>query len=97
MANNFYRGAEGIEFVSHGAWSDPELIYDGKSFNYWDIEDALWSEFCEIVSEDTGKSVMDIDSNMSDYEDAFNEYVQDNAVDFLNDCIFGGYDYKIVK
>ena len=95
MAN--YRGADGIEYVSHGAWSDPELIYDGKSFNYWDIEDALWGEFCEIVSEDTGKSAIDIDSHVDDYEDAFNLFVQDNAVSYLEDCIFGGYDYKIVE
>ena len=89
MSSNFYRGAEGIEFVSHGAWADPELIYDGKSFNYWDIDNALWDMFCEEVAEDAGVSVND--------EDAFNEYVQNNAVDFLNDCIFGGYDYKIVE
>lgn len=95
MAN--YRGVDGIEFVSHGAWSDPELIYNGKSFNYWDIEDALWGEFCEIVSEDTGKSIMEIDSNMNDYEDDFDLFVQDNAVNYLEDCIFGGYDYKIVE
>ena len=87
MAN--YRGTEGIEFVSHGAWADPELIYDGKSFNYWDIDNALWDMFCEEIAEDAGVSVND--------EDAFNEYVQNNAVDFLNDCIFGGYDYKIVE
>lgn len=97
MSNNFYRGAKGIEFVFHGAWNDPELIYDGKSFNYWDIEDALWGEFCEIVSEDTGLSVMDIDSHVDDYEDAFNLFVQDNAVSYLEDCISGGYDYKIVE
>lgn len=97
MANNFYRGAEGIEFVWHGVWSDPELIYDGKSFNYWYIEDALWSMFCEIVSEDTGKSIMEIDSNMNDYEDDFNLFVQDNAVNYLEDCIFDGYGYKIVE
>ena len=89
MADNLYRGAEGIEFVSHGVWADPELIYDGKSFNYWDIDNALWDMFCEEIAEDAGISVND--------EDAFNEYVQNNAVDFLNDCIFGGYDYKIVK
>ena len=97
MSNNFYRGAEGIEYVSHGAWSDPELIYDGKSFNYYDIDDALWGEFCEIVSEDTGIPVAEIDSNMNVYEDAFNEFVQDNAVNYLEDCIFDGYDYKIVE
>lgn len=95
MAN--YRGADGIEFVFHGAWSDPELIYDGKSFKYWDIDNALWDMFCEIVSEDTGKSIMEIDSNMNDYEDDFNLFVQDNAVNYLEDCIFGGYDYKIVE
>ena len=89
MADNLYRGAEGIEFVSHGVWADPELIYDGKSFNYWDIDNALWDMFCEEIAEDAGVSVND--------EDAFNKYVQDNAVDFLNDCIFGGYDYKIVE
>ena len=89
MSSNFYRGAEGIEFVSHGAWADPELIYDGKSFNYWDIDNALWDMFCEEVAEDAGVSVND--------EDAFNKYVQDVAADFLNDCIFGGYDYKIVE
>ena len=89
MADNLYRGAEGIEFVSHGVWADPEIIYDGKSFNYWDIDNALWDMFCEEIAEDAGVSVND--------EDAFNKYVQDVAVDFLNDCIFGGYDYKIVE
>lgn len=97
MADNLYRGTDGIEYVFHGAWNDPELIYDGKSFNYWDIESALWDEFCEIVSEDTGKSITEIDSNTNDYEDDFNLFVQDNAVNYLEDCIFGGYDYKIVE
>ena len=89
MSSNFYRGTEGIEYVSHGAWNDPELIYDGKSFNYWDIDNALWDMFCEEIAKGAGVS--------ADDEDAFNEYVQNNAVDFLNDCIFGGYDYKIVE
>lgn len=89
MAN--YRNTDGIEFVGHGEWSDPELIYDGKSFNYWDIEDALWSEFCEIVEQDTGLTVYDIESDMEKYEPMFDEYVQDNAVNYLNDVIAGGY------
>lgn len=93
MAN--YRGTEGIEYVSHGAWADPELVYDGKSLNYWDIEDALWNMFCEGVAKDAGILVDEMD--LFSYEDAFNEYVQNNAVDYLEDCIFGGYDYKIVE
>ena len=89
MAN--YRGAEGIEFVSHGEWADPELIYDGKSFNYWDIEDALWSMFCEELCEDYEISVSEIENNMDEFEPVFDKYVQNYAVDYLEDCIFGGY------
>lgn len=95
MAN--YRGAEGIEFISHGEWCDPELVYDGKSFNYWDIEDALWSMFCEeivennIVDGNMYVTVYDIEEHMDKYEPMFDKYVQDNAADYLNDVIFGGY------
>ena len=45
MAN--YRGIPNIEFVWHGEWADPELIYKGHKFNYWDIEDSLWDYFLE--------------------------------------------------
>ena len=51
--------------------------------------------FYEEIAKDAGLSVNDMDP--SSYEDAFNEYVQNNAVDYLEDCIFGGYDYKIVE
>lgn len=96
MANNLYRGTDGIEYVSHGAWSDPELIYDGKSFNYYDIDDALWDMFCEDIAEERGvprNKVNEFNVNLSD----FDRFVQDNAVNYLEDCIFGGYDYKIVE
>lgn len=79
MAN--YHGIPEIELVYHGAWSDPELIYDGKSFNYWDIDDALWDMFCEVLHEDNGLSVSEM----------FDEYVQDIATSYLDDCIFNGY------
>lgn len=89
MAN--YRGATNVEFISHGAWNDPELVYDGKSFNYWDIEDALWSEFCEITKDETGLTIYQIESDMEKFEPMFDEYVQDNVVCYLEDVIFGGY------
>ena len=43
MKNNkkwFYR-IYGIEFIYHGDWSDPELIWHKKSFNYYDVETPL--------------------------------------------------------
>lgn len=46
----FY-GIEGIALISHGGWCDPELYYKGKSYNYYDVEDAMWGEFQEEHSD----------------------------------------------
>lgn len=39
-------------FVYHGDWANPEIIYKGKSLNYYSVEDYFW----EIYKEQTGKS-----------------------------------------
>ena len=80
-----YRGCKGVEFVWHGQWSDPELRYKGFTFNYWDIENALWDFFLE----ETGHK--DSDSGEPDVEREFDGYVQANCEDYLQDCIAGGY------
>lgn len=89
MAN--YRGSENVEFIWNGTQSDPQLRYDGMTFNYWDIEDALWGDFCEYCECNSGITHQIIESNMNTYEDAFNKYVQENVENYLNDVIAGGY------
>ena len=42
-SKTLYRGVPGAIFVSHGEWSDPEILYKGKEINYYNIEDALWN------------------------------------------------------
>ena len=86
--NEGYRGSEDVEFVSNGMWSDPDLIYKGYTFNYWDIEDALWSEFLE----ETGHK--DSESGDPAVESEFDEYVQGRVTDYLDDVIYGGYFEK---
>ena len=83
---NGYRGSKDIEYVWKGPWSDPELVYDGKTFNYWDIEDALWNMFLEENPQWT-----DDDSDNPECEDEFNRYVQYNGALYLDDVIAGGY------
>ena len=83
---NGWRGSKDIEYVWKGPWSDPELVYDGKTFNYWDIEDALWNMFLEENPQWT-----DDDSNNPECEDEFNRYVQYNGALYLDDVIAGGY------
>ena len=43
--NNYYRGIKGIEFIWHGATPDPELSYQGKVVNYYDVENTIWEEY----------------------------------------------------
>lgn len=43
-----YRGLKRIQFIYHGDWSDPELIYKKRSFDYYNIEDLLYNEFKAI-------------------------------------------------
>ncbi|MEE3309756.1 hypothetical protein, partial [Sharpea azabuensis] len=80
-----YRGAENVRLISHGEWADPELEYKGKLFNYWDIEDGMWNDFLE----ETGHT--DEEANDAKVEEEFDEYVQRNVDDYLEDVIYGGY------
>lgn len=41
MKRYFY-GIEEIEFIYHGEWSDPTVIYKEKELNYWDVETYLY-------------------------------------------------------
>lgn len=84
LRESFYRGNRDIEFVWHGEWADPELIYKGYSFNYWDIEDALWYDFLEE------KGYKDSQAEDPEVEKEFDSYVQSRASDYLDDCIYGG-------
>ena len=61
--NNYYRGIRDIEFIWHGATPDPELLYQGKVVNYYDVEDTIWQEYKE-------------DGHDSDDEEEFTKYCQ---------------------
>lgn len=81
-----WRGVEGIKYLSPGnTQSDPSLVYNGYTFNYWDIEDALWDMFLE----DTGHT--DSESDVPEVEDEFNQWLKGTATYYLNDVIYGGY------
>lgn len=51
MKKEYFYGIRGIEFIWHGAWADPELIWHGKSFNYYDVETPLWHVYAEECSD----------------------------------------------
>lgn len=80
-----WRGCQDIYMEWYGTQADPSLVYKGYRFNYWDIEDALWTDFI------TEKGYKDSDSGKEVIESEFDAYVQGWAERYLDDVIFGGY------
>ena len=55
---NWY-GIEGIGFIYHGDWSDPEIEYKGKRINSTIVEDTMWERFREECETDGVTPTMD--------------------------------------
>ena len=74
MLPNWY-GVEGIGFEWRGPWNEPILHYRGHTFYNFDIEDGLWNFYIE-------------DGGDPDNDGKWVAYVNDYAVDYLDDIIF---------
>lgn len=67
-----YRTLGRVEYIYHGQWSDPELIYKKHSFNYWSIEDTLYNMFIEDC-EYTGDRI-----DVGNIDEQFNRWLSKN-------------------
>jgi len=75
MAN--YLGIKGVKFIYHGDWADPEIMYKGYLFNYYDVEDPLWEDFQDRT-------------NGQGTADEFEQWLKDNpyyVTDWLEELI----------
>lgn len=93
---SIWRGCDDIDMVYYNEWADPDLVatIDGQEyvFNYFDIEDALWSMFLEDNEISESDTYVPGTYDISDeWEQKFDKYCQLNAYSYLDDCIFGGY------
>lgn len=43
----YFYGIKPIIFIWNGAYSDPQISYHGKIFNYFTLEDTMWERFME--------------------------------------------------
>ena len=77
-------GCDAIEMRYYHDTADPDLVWNDLTFNYYDIESALWDMFCEEHPEVRHMEIGEID-------DEFGAYVRAYAVDYLADCVAGGY------
>lgn len=58
-------GTKSIEFIWHGSWADPELRFEGKTIDYWSIEEFVCGEM-----KDEGLDYND--------DDLFGKYVREH-------------------
>lgn len=72
-SNSYYRGIRGIHLIWHGSQADPELSYQGKVVNYWDVEETV-IDWYRVERQSLGLSVID------DY-DEFLKYCRKHAVE----------------
>ena len=83
-----YRDIRGVGFIWNGTWSDPELKYKNRLFNYWDIEEAIFENFKDWANE------YGIKVNSDNEDELFDEYCRnDNGTavkNYLDDYIFAG-------
>lgn len=90
MNNNkqWFYGIYGIEFIWHGEWSDPELIWHGKSFNYYDLETPLYYDYVDECNEN-GETPNDENFSLWVKKHAYlaREYLQ-NLLYYK--CFYGG-------
>lgn len=47
MQESWFYGVPEVKFIGHGEFADPEVEYKGLRFNYFRLEDALSSMYCE--------------------------------------------------
>ena len=72
-----YRGVEGVKHIWHGEWADPEVEYDGKLVNYWDID-----EYMQDMADSNGINIEDTEALNQfciDNADAVKQYIMDNG------------------
>ena len=71
VKGNFY-GISKVKYIGHGDWADPEVIYKRYSFNYWDVEDALWNAFLDE------KEISDYKGNGREFDEEYENWVFNN-------------------
>ncbi len=72
---NWY-GINGIKFIWHNEWTDPEIEYKGKRCSCFIVEDTMWERYNEEMSE-ARKPVK---------ENEFAEYMREKADDVYELC-----------
>lgn len=80
-----WRGCKNVMFGYYNDYADPDLLYKGHTFNYWDVDDGMRENFESDCSDDLDELAD------SEVEEMYDKYVRENADSYLDDAIANGY------
>ena len=83
---NFY-GVEGVKFLSHGEWADPEVVYKNHVFFAFDVEESLRSAFIDC------NGSFDEDDDVWDEMEEWAKENPQEVYNCLDDIIFGQSEF----
>lgn len=87
-SKDLYRGVPGAILVSHGEWSDPEVLYKGKEINYYDLEETFWGIYNEFMKYESEKEKNEFSKDMGVDAIPYNEDIYEKFIEW-----YGGVDF----
>jgi len=82
---NWY-GIEGIKFIWHNKWADPEIEYKGRRCSCYVVENTMWERW---IYDDNDNLIPEREKD----EEGFEKYMLENADEVKELCelaLFGG-------
>ena len=79
-------GIEGIKFIWHNEWADPEIEYKGRKCSCYVVEDTMWERW---IHDDNDNLIPEREKD----EEGFEKYMLENADEVRELCdlaLFGG-------
>ena len=72
-----FLGIENTQYIWHGEWSDPEILYKGVSIGSWDIDDGMYNMYTEDIDEGLYPDGYDYDNWVSENKDRIADMLDD--------------------
>lgn len=83
-----WMGVPGAKFIYHGDWADPEIVYNGFSINYYDVEQG----FIDVYREEHPE-----DKNDEGFDDWLRQQGSTWIQGCLDDSVYAYYGDQIEK
>ena len=80
----YWLGIKGVKMIWHGEWSDPELEYDGKRCNLYDVEDGMYSYMKERIADGEDWGNPDNEEDFRNFCRAHADSVKSDIIDLCD-------------